>query len=119
MAKVGDDLFAGDAGGDVGDDLREDDVEDGVRARRLAVHVGGGDGARLVALGHQTGDVLVRLDGQLRQSVDVRAEHRVLAHLQRRLHLLARVQQVVHLLVVDLQVAHLHLPLKKQRTPAR
>lgn len=88
--------------------LRHDHGEDGVRAGRLAVHVGGRHRAGLVALRHQVVDVLKRADCKLRQPVDVRPQHVVLPHFQGLLVGLG-VQEVMHLLVVDLHVADFHL----------
>ena len=76
-------LFASDVGEAVGERLGEDDVEYGVRARRFAVHVGGGHRSRLVSLLHQHFDVLVGGDGQLGQTVHVRTQNRMFAHFQR------------------------------------
>lgn len=59
-------LLAADAGARVRERLRQHHAEHGVRAGRLAVHVGGGHRARLVALDHQV--VYVLQQQKLRQS---------------------------------------------------
>jgi len=86
--------------------LRQDEREDGVRAAAGLVHVGGGHGARLVALVDEPVHVQVVLDHQLGQVLDVRAQDRVLAHLQVVLLVLG-VEEVAHPLAVDLHVGDL------------
>ena len=86
--------------------LREDEREDGVGAAARLVHVGGGDGARLVALVDEPVNVGVLLDDELGQVLDVGAEQGVLAHLQVALLVLG-VEEVAHALTVDLHVGDL------------
>ncbi len=59
------------------------DGEDGVGSAGLAVHVGGGDRSRLVALHDKIVDLLGRHDEELGEALHVRAQDVVLANLSR------------------------------------